>query len=785
MTQSQSLAKLMQQMSDLVDPYLGTLADREVPGKFEASMFARHPVDDKLFYDIGNNAVSASVSPRGALRRAQIFTGVCDARVPRLPGVWHGYEFINFCHDAAFSIETDGGSVSIDKRGLNQETSLVLGALPLTQVEIGALSIRQVVMAPFHNGERLRALLVLLQLDTDSEQPVVGAVKVPPAGQGEVYPQAIRSWNATHETEILSARREDAYGDEEKAGWAEFILLDGAEEKAGADSIAFSVKKGAPAQFPVLLVMGATREEFERNRQAWRPIDSVRLASETMDWFAARLGALRIEDEWTPLAAITRRAIYAQLITPFVDETGSPAGSSWGSCASEVDGNLIWMMDTFYNYLSVGLFDPRQYLDGIRFFLLRSVPSDEAVDFWIEQGTIPQERERLHSLGNLVAPVVLAGAYYAATGDGEGLKAIVETDDVGESVSFEARMVVLLEKLLASRAEGSPHLFESQWLSDGPTRGKYHTGSNMLAWYAFVSAARLLREVFCDEEKATTYGTFAGQMHQDIRTRCTTKYEGEVMFNEGLQELLIHDGEESGSTIAPCLGFCSADDAALLRYKQFAATPDNPLWSEEKRGIIWGGSGYITTPGYMSELAGAAGEDQLSVLMDKLCTLVDVDGQWWWWPLNVDEEEAGRGPTGMCGWGTSVYLLRLVHTNLGVDWDAPSKLLTIKPFVPWKSFEYDGLRVGALQLSLTYRASEKGVTIDILHNQPRLDALRLVVRVPKTARDCSVVRSSVDCTLTQGAPYFGKPAWELVFSDVTDPRLSVELSWTGDSEDGR
>ena len=151
----------------------------------------------------------------------------------------------------------------------------------------------------------------------------------------------------------------------------------------------------------------------------------------------------------------------------------------------------------------------------------------------------------------------------------------------------------------------------------------------------------------------------------------------------------------------------------------------------------------------------------------------------------MDQEEAGRGPTGMCGWGTGVYLLRLVHTNLGVDWDAPSKSLTIKPFVPWKSFEYDGLRVGALQLNLAFRASKTSVVIDILHNQARLDTLRLVIRVPETARDCSVVRSSVDCTLTQGEPYFGKPAWEVVFSNVTDPRLRVELAWAGDSEDGR
>ena len=773
MTHNPNLADLMQRMADLTDPFWGTFADRDVPGKFEPSVFARHPVDDQLFYDVGNNAVSASVSPRGAIRRAQIFAGICDARVARLPGVWHGYEFIDFCHDTALAIESGERSWRLDQAGLNQETSFVLGAWPLTEAYLGALRVRQVVMAPLHGGQRLRALLVLLQLDTAAGQPVTGVLRLPPARQGEAFPVSRKPVGSG---QILPGWRQVASeGDEKRAGYAAFTLLDGLEAQREGDALAFSVEPGAPTVIPVLLVMGATHEEFQRNRQAWGAIDSAQLASQTLDWFAARLGAFQVAGAPTPLASAFRRAIYAQLITPFVDENGAPAGSSWGSCASEFDSNLIWMMDTFYNYISAGMFDPQQYLDGARFFLLRSVPSQAAVDHWIEHGVIPEERERPHSLGNLVAPIVLAGAFYDATGDGAALRALAETDAQGERASLEARIVELLGLLLASRAPGSPHLFESQWLSDGPTRGKYHTGSNMLAWYAFRSAARLMGEVFGDEGRAAEYTAFADQMHDDIYTHCTAQHHGERMFNEGLQDILIHDGEESGSTVAPTLGFCPADDPALLHYKQFAATTENPKWSAERQGIIWENSGWITTPGFMSELAGAADEEQLAALLDKQCTLVDVDGGWWWWPLHVEQDEASRGPTGRCGWGTGVFLLHFVHTILGVNWDAPTQALTIKPFVPWTAFSFQGLRVGALQLDLAYRASKADVTVEVTHNQPQLQSLRLVLRVPEAMRDCRLIGASADCALAEGTPYFGKPTWEVAFGPGAGQKVSVTL----------
>lgn len=51
--------------------------------------------------------------------------------------------------------------------------------------------------------------------------------------------------------------------------------------------------------------------------------------------------------------------------------------------------NIIWTMDTFYIYLSAGLFDTQALIDGIRFLLPRSSPRDAPL---IGQAKGPDQR---------------------------------------------------------------------------------------------------------------------------------------------------------------------------------------------------------------------------------------------------------------------------------------------------------------------------------------------------------------------------------------------------------
>jgi hypothetical protein len=334
----------------------------------------------------------------------------------------------------------------------------------------------------------------------------------------------------------------------------------------------------------------------------------------------------------------------------------------------------------------------------------------------------------------------------------------------------------MLDAILRTRDEAEPMLFKSHWLSDGEARGKYHTGSNILARSAFASGGRLFHEVFNQPEKGKRYLAVAQRMTEDIRKHCTITHKGESMFSEGFEAELVHDGEESDTTIASFLGFGEADDPAMVRFQKFACSPANPLWYPIPQGLAWGKWG-TTFPGFITELASADTEDRLAAKLEKLCGLADVDGQWWWWPMGQDSTDVKRGWVGKTGWATGVFLVRFIHDILGVRWDAPTKALSFKPFVPWADFEYSGLRVGSLKLDVQYENRGTGVRVDLAHNQAQLNEVTVVLRAPAGAPDCRVVKSSVDCQLKKGTPYYGRPTWEIVFRRIQGAPVQVEVEW--------
>lgn len=763
-------------MFELADPYLGTVADQPVPGKAEFSYFREKKVDDaRLFFDVGNNAINAAVSPRGAIHRAMIFTGTGGSpNLPQLPGVWLTYNYLNFCHDTTFSFKTNAEFIDAAAKGLNQETSLIIGAFPLTKVRINDLIIRQLIMAPIVQENRVRCLFVGFYVETESLDGVSATLGIPNVRAVSTYADDVnlgifKSATAREAKTVVSVEK----------GYAEFLLLDGIKSKSKTDSVDFFVKKGRPVWLPLLLVMGETNEEFQRNRDWAKSLTSQTLITETMEYFSNRMGEIKISGSSTPISSIIRRSMHAQLVTPLRDGKGISAGSSWGSDPSERcdigQFNFVWMADLFFNFLSAGMISPDIYIDGIQFSMTRSVPQYPSLFFTAKDDN--KLKQRPHSLGNTVIPIVLAGKYYSLTGDGQTLKHIEAKDPAsGKMVSLSTVTEQLLENLLRTIDQNAPMLCESNYISDGPSRGKYHTGSNILAWYAFESAGRLFAEVFGNREKGEKYRVIAKKMKEDIYKYCTVEYQGHTMFCEGYQSELLHDGEESVTNIAPFLGFCSADDPAMLRFQKFACSENNPIWDNTTKAFVWENQ-YVTSPGFITLLASSDTEKELVTNLDRLCALADVDGQWWWWPLEKNSTGMRRAWAGKCGWATGVFLIRFVNSIAGVDWDAPAKTLTVKPFVPWDDFECSGLKLGSLRLDMNYHNNKKGAKIVLSHNQPMINELAIILRAPSDTNNCKMIQSTADYKLTKGKPYYGKQTWEILIKDLVKSSTEVQLEW--------
>ncbi len=126
-------------------------------------------------------------------------------------------------------------------------------------------------------------------------------------------------------------------------------------------------------------------------------------------------------------------------------------------------------------------------------------------------------------------------------------------------------------------------LFPSMFISNGDSRGHFHTGSNVLAWYAISGMSRIAREVYREPGLAEKWASTADRMRTDIFKYCTGEGPLGKQFFEGVFDDHIyvpgHDGEESDTNLMPFYGFCAADEPMLRRHAKLALTPMNPYYA--------------------------------------------------------------------------------------------------------------------------------------------------------------------------------------------------------------
>ena len=149
-----------------------------------------------------------------------------------------------------------------------------------------------------------------------------------------------------------------------------------------------------------------------------------------------------------------------------------------------------------------------------------------------------------HSLANSVWPLCVMGLYFRMTGD---------------RVFFKKNLGLLefarerLGDLLLTR-KGEPCLFPSKNIWDGPARGDYHTGSNILAWLAFSATAAVARQAYDQPALADQWSSIAQKIKQDVFHYCVGSSPSGPRFFEGANVdgsfVQGHDSEEAFTTLA-------------------------------------------------------------------------------------------------------------------------------------------------------------------------------------------------------------------------------------------
>ena len=273
-------------------------------------------------------------------------------------------------------------------------------------------------------------------------------------------------------------------------------------------------------------------------------------------------------------------------------------------------------------------------------------------------------------------------------------------------------------------------LYPCTWISDALALGKYHTGSNICVWKAFQSMAEICGEVFHDVKKYSHYTQKAEQLKMAIDEEMTVTVGGKRQYLEGiggtgnsqkmwiweenyrkpfldtalvfLQDvvedgkinLLMHDGEESDTTLMPFYGYCDYFDDLYRNFMNFTVT-ENPTYDAEIKGIRWGAMSGATFPGFISALSVAENEEEFrgkEGRLTELLRLADVDGSWWWWPYGVEShrgEVSRSNGCGKCAWASGVFAVMYITQFLGIKHDGIRKETEVSPMKFQGKFKWE------------------------------------------------------------------------------------------------
>jgi hypothetical protein len=430
----------------------------------------------------------------------------------------------------------------------------------------------------------------------------------------------------------------------------------------------------------------------------------------TRGYHRSRYGTLTIPEApfyselYVRAAELTRQSL-------MLDTQGQFGGSFNGSDLPAASN--VWLRDCFYSALPQCFLSPDLSRLAIFFFLQWSIPSRPIGE---HSDRFPSATGVTNSLGNTAAGIVVAGIHYANNGD---------KDFFLQHPEILTRSVQILEQVLASRREEA-FLFPSIYVSDGESRGDFHTGSNIFLWRAFCSLARLAEEVYGKPELASIWRGNAARIREAILANCVVVEDGENRFVEGAMQdhtkIGGHDAEESDVTLASFYEFCEQDDEAYLNAAREAISPSNPYAIKEAEGIWWYAHGKwssATFPGWTTALASSAKESEFVRHLDRIRTLTDADGSFWWWPYQHDSPPKIEHPlrtNSKCGWAAGVYVCYFTRHILGLSVDMPKHRVNFRPFLPWPDFSWKDCRLGGLQLDCSYIRREGEITMAI-HNR--------------------------------------------------------------------
>ena len=658
------------------------------------SLYLRGSDPEQASYDTGNNRVITISGLTGELKQLAIFKESYYS--DSIPGVWVNKGRI-LAGPFHFGLKESGKRINLPDDCADLRTDLLECVVPMTTYALSGLEARVVAFAPISSdgATRPRGAFYMLSLRNTSESIRQGEIILPAFGH---FSEALNGGDNTQIDRLL------------------------VPEMTRPKGVAFTLAPGEEREVCVWLGV------YGEKPAPWLQLGGLYWLSETLAYYRKLCGRLTTPDNPFLQEFFIRTLCQCQQCVG-MDADGRLAGSSWGTNPVTYE---IWMKDMYYSMLPLAETDGELFRRGIEWFAEYGV-RPEGVQFPGGVG---------HSLSNSLSAVIMAGIYFRATGDASFFRNHPE---------IVRRLETVVNEMIESRKEGEPWLYKSTWISDGLCMGDYHTGSNICAWTALSSFALILRDALGQCEKADALTAIAKNVRREILSTCRLAgpygdqlCEGIGMGSEELQRqmkaesieefrkknagfgiqfyefynrsestpYLVHDGEETDTTLAPYYGITACDDPLLRNYTRFAMTDQNRFYSPVSKGIIWEDCTDSTFPGYITGLSNGVDRESFDRYFGPIASLADLDGSIWWWPYPrgaKDDSFIERRP-GKCGWASGAMIALLKSDLMGIRYDGVRRRLEFRPLNAIGAYTWDSVPLGSARVDLSFAQGSVGIT---------------------------------------------------------------------------
>lgn len=655
------------------------------------SYYAKLFPDGTFSYDVSNNKVLANIDEFGSIKKVTFYRGCYLA--DDIPGVWVEKDFGEE-GPFSFHIQICDGPIYDLKKGLGKtQSDLFDNIFPRVKMGTDKFSIMLTAFAPVSSDgkKRLSALVYCISIRNISNESIYGKISLP-----DMSP-------STDDYFVII----NTCGEEELTGKKEGI-------------IDFSLAPSETFWTSYIIYAPGRIEDVKEIQNR----GSLYWLNQTHEYIRTVLGRLSFQND--PMTGyLLERAVYQALSAIGMDQENKICGSNWGTFPAT---KQTWMKDMYYSMMPSSLLNPDFFLQGSLWFLKYGIrPEGSRYKGGIE-----------HSVSNSLSSVIMLSLYYEFTGDADFFKKHLDVYDSCINILDATR------KLKTDEC----WLIPSIWISDALSLGKYHTGTNICVWKAFSGFARIAGEAMGDFDRAKEYKEFSEHVQQDIEHYMTTDGPFGKQYLEGIGgidkdtqktipvsrykkkyidqalvflpdvikgdqiSLMMHDGEESDTTLIPFYGYKPYDYYVLRNYLKFSMSTYNPTYGVECRGIKWGNESGATFPGYSTAFSAVIDEDSMNGengYLRELKRLADLDGSWWWWPYKCGTKNGDvnrLNNCGKCGWASGVFAMTMITQILGLKYDGPTCTLNFRPFSPSGNFKWEKARLGSALFDIAYSTDE-------------------------------------------------------------------------------